>query len=134
MRRIARLLEKDLLKGPELGVSEQISVLAREYGFRVPVGSKAKHTEVPSFSLAASKSRLFWLYKTSNVILDVASDAFRHVEGKIFRFENDYWVDTQFRTGLEIEDVEFLSDRYFELLRSDPNLVNILPLGLIFGC
>jgi Ca-activated chloride channel homolog len=127
MRRVGRLLEKESLKGSEPKLRNQIVVLAKEFGFRLPASAAT-----PVERLYASRNDtggLLWSYKMSPVAEDVESDRFRSVKGKVFRLDNGLWVDTEYRASTQARRVRFLSDDYFSLLGDDPTLGDYLALG-----
>jgi Ca-activated chloride channel homolog len=127
MRRVARLLEKESLKGSEPNLRDQIVMLAREFGLRLPASSAAP---AERFSLSHKDTGgLLWSYKMSAVAEDVESDQFRSVVGKVFRLEKGVWVDTEYRASMMPRKVSFLSDEYFTLLGDDPTLGQYLALG-----
>ncbi|MCX5861686.1 MAG: VWA domain-containing protein [Deltaproteobacteria bacterium] len=120
MRKIARLFERQRIKGPEPDTSEQIATLADQFGFRtMPFVS----------SVAQEWGSLYWRFKTSVVPSDVQSDRFRRVNGKTFRLENGVWVDTEYRSWMESRIIPFLSPAYFDLLKDKPSIGPYLGLG-----
>ncbi|MGB6067758.1 MAG: VWA domain-containing protein [Desulfomonilaceae bacterium] len=127
MRRVARLLEKESLKGSESERRDQIAVLAKEYGFRLPkTATLATQHVSPSDK---DTGGLLWNYKMSSVAADVESEQFRSVEGKVFRSDNGVWVDTEYRPSMAARTVKFLSKEYFSLCRDNPSLGHYLALG-----
>ena len=127
MRSVGRLLEKESLKGSEPNLRDQIAMLAKEFGFRLPASSA---TPAEHFSLSHKDTGgLLWSYKMSTVAEDVESDEFRSVGGKVFRLGKGVWVDTEYRASLQPRKVSFLSDEYFSLLGDDPTLGQYLALG-----
>lgn len=127
MRRVARLLEKESLKGAAPNVRDQIVALAREFGFRLPATSATPggHFSQPRNDTGG----LLWSYKMSSVVEDVESDQYRTVEGKVFRLDRGLWVDTEYRSSMRAREVRFLSDEYFSLLGDDPAMGQYLALG-----
>ncbi len=77
---------------------------------------------------------LLWSYKMSPVAVDVESEQFRSVEGRVFRSDNGLWVDTEYRPSMAARTVRFLSKEYFSLCRDDLSVGHYLALGsnLIF--
>ncbi len=127
MRRVARLLDKESLKGSEPNLRHQIVMLAREFGFRLPA---TLATPAEQFSPSHKDTGgLLWSYKMSAVAEDVESDEYRRVGGKVFRLDKGLWVDTEYRSSTQARKVEFLSDDYFSLLGGDPTLGQYLALG-----
>ena len=127
MRRVARLLEKESLKGAAPNLRDQIVMLAREFGFRLPATSA---TPTGHFSQPHKDAGgLLWSYKMSPVVEDVESDQYRTIEGKVFRLDKGLWVDTDYRDSMPARKVRFLSDEYFSLLGNDPLMGQYLALG-----
>lgn len=127
MRRVGRLLEKESLRGSEPSLRDQIVMLAKQFGFRLPASSA---TPAEHFSLSNKDSGgLLWSYKMSAVAEDVESDQFRSVVGKVFRLVKGLWVDTEYSASTQARKVTFLSDEYFSLLGDDPTLGQYLALG-----
>ena len=94
MRRIAALWEKGTLKNREAKTSEQITALAKEYGFMLARPAPPGIVPVAPTVHQENSGELLWRFKTSNVAMDVQSDLVKSVNGKIFRFEKSAWVDT----------------------------------------
>ncbi|MBI4965826.1 MAG: VWA domain-containing protein [Desulfomonile tiedjei] len=128
MRRMARLLEQDQIKGPKPEVRKEIADLANEFGFKIPA---TWETEGPAPATAGEKDagELLWRFKTSYVPSDVSSDLFRRVNDKVFRLEKNGWVETRYGPDVRVRSVEFLSEEYFSLLRAEPDLGPCLALG-----
>jgi Ca-activated chloride channel family protein len=129
MRRMANLLEKDWLKGPEPEIRDQIAALAKKFGFKIPFPATPTGSDRYSPAIHEEGSRLLWSYKTSNVVSDVEADQFRRVEGKTFQLEKTKWVDVEYRSSMPLRTVEFLSEDYFRLLKDNPKLGPYLGLG-----
>jgi Ca-activated chloride channel homolog len=129
MRRIASLLERDRLKGPEPEARDEIVALAHKFGFRLPFPEAAAASDLFRSAFSEDGSRLLWKFKTSDVVSDVASDHFRRVQEKTFHLEQTKWVDAQYRGAMPLRTVEFLSDNYFRLLKEDPGLGPYFALG-----
>ena len=127
MRRMARLLEHQQMKGPEPEVTIQIANLASEFGLRVP-GKTEKETSRPA-DLDKDVGGLLWRFKTSCVVSDVSSDLFRRVNDKLFRLEKSEWVDAGYHASAPARTVQFLSEEYFSILRDEPDLGGCLALG-----
>jgi Ca-activated chloride channel homolog len=127
MRRVAGLLEKESLKGSEPNLRDQIVMLAREFGLRLPASSAAPAE--PSSLSHKDTGGLLWSYKMSAVAEDVESDQFRSVVGKVFRMEKGVWVDAEYRASTPPRKINFLSDEYFSLLGHYPTLGQYLALG-----
>ena len=53
----------------------------------------------------------------------------KYAGAKRFVLRGDQWVDEQFEDEMDVVEVEFLSDEYFELLREHPDVKDYLALG-----
>jgi Ca-activated chloride channel family protein len=130
MRRVAALSEKELLRIGEPKEREQLSALAKEYGFRLPLGISPEVLPVTARAARQKNSgELLWRFKTSNVAADVLSDSIKDVNEKSFRFENGAWVDTLYQSSMPARTVQFLSDEYFDLVKANVHLGAYFSLG-----
>ena len=129
MRRVARLLERDWLKGPEPEGRYQIARLAEAFGFKAPFqvvsGSDAPYPGLDQRDASA----LLWMFKTSNVVSEVEAHPYRSIGDKVFRSDKSGWVDIRYRASLPTRTVEFLGDEYFALLKENPALGEYLAIG-----
>lgn len=125
MRRVARLLEKEALKGPESEMRDPLSALAREFGFKLP----SQAAQYGGFRQKDS-SDLLWRFKTSFSQSDVEANGFRVLEAKVMRLSaNGVWVDTDYRPSMTTRVVEFLGEEYFSLMKKTPKMGPFLSLG-----
>jgi len=129
MRRVAGLLEKELLRIGEPKEREQLGNLAKEYGFKLPLGSAPGIIPTAAEVRQQNSGDLLWRFKTSNVPTDVESDSVKSANGKIFRFEKGTWVDTLYQSSMPTRTVHFLSDVYFDLVKTNPSLGGYFSLG-----
>ena len=53
----------------------------------------------------------------------------KHVGEKVFFLQDDTWVDSEFKEGTETIKIEFASERYFKLLKKEPELKKYFALG-----
>ena len=129
MRRVAALLEKELLRIGEPKEREQLGTLAKEYGFKLPLGIAPGIVPVAADARQKNSGELLWRFKTSNVATDVLSDSIKDVNEKSFRFEKGTWVDTMYQSSMPARTVQFLSDEYFDLVKTNVNLGACFSLG-----
>jgi len=120
MRKAAKLMENERMKGLQQGESEALRFLSEKYGFKQPGTGRYPGREW---------GQLYWLYQTSLVPSLVESEDFRRIGGKLFRREGAAWVDTNFRPDFSTKTVRFLSDDYFDLVKNSPRLGQYLCLG-----
>ncbi len=129
MRQLALLAGKRRLKGPLPELVQKAANLSEDFGFinPVPIG------RVPKADRAGSglthRAKLLWRLNTSFVPADVASDAFRIINGKVFRRNDTEWIDTAYKHDIASTTVRFLSDEYFSLLKAEPHLGAYFALG-----
>lgn len=125
MRRVARLLEREWLKGPDSEYRGPLSALAKEFGFKLP--SQAAQYEGPQ---QRRSSDILWRLKTSFSQSDVEAEGFRNIEGKIMRLSpKGVWVDSEYHSSLETRVIGFLSDEYFSVVRDSPKLGAFMSIG-----
>jgi Ca-activated chloride channel homolog len=129
MRRVAALWEKGIPKTREAKTSEQLTTLAKEYGFMLAWAIPPGIVPVAPNLHQENSGELLWRFKTSNVAMDVQSDLVKTVNGKTFRFEKSAWVDTLYLGSMSVRTVSFLSSEYFALVKADPKLGEIFSLG-----
>ncbi|MCA1959625.1 MAG: VWA domain-containing protein [Desulfomonile sp.] len=129
MRRLATLLETEWLKGADEAVRREAKELTERYGFRTPPRVEKFRRQGDSAGMPRDLGSLLWTLKKSVVPADVQSDAFRHVDGKVFRREETRWVDTRYRGDMPTTRVEFFGDEYFKLLEQTPELGPFLAIG-----
>jgi Ca-activated chloride channel family protein len=127
MRRVARLLERESIKGSESDARDQVVMLAKEFGFRLPAIAAAPVEHLSPYD--KDTGALLWSYKVSTVSEDVESNQFQSVSGKVFRFDRGQWVDTEYHSSMQVRKVRFLTDEYFSLLKDDPTVGRYLALG-----
>ena len=56
-------------------------------------------------------------------------DTVRRIGSKTFHLDGDWWVDTAYHPGMDVEDIAFHSDEYFELTDQLPVLARYLAAG-----
>ncbi|MBI5572340.1 MAG: VWA domain-containing protein [Desulfomonile tiedjei] len=129
MRRVARLLERDWLKGPEPEGRHQIARMAEVFGFKAPF-QVVSGSDVPFPGLGQKDaSALLWMFKTSNVVSEVEADRYRSVGDKVFRSDKGAWIDIRYRASIPTKTVKFLGDEYFALLKEIPGVGEYLAVG-----
>ncbi len=131
MRRMSRLLEKEWLKGAESEGRNQITALAREFGFRAPSQRISATASPGGLAHAAGNElgRLLWYYKNSNVIADVQADGYQRVGSRVFHYQFGGWVDVGYKPSMSASSVKFLSENYFSLVSANPKIGSYMALG-----
>ena len=131
MRRMSRLLEKEWLKGAESEGRNQISALAKEFGFRAPSQALSATASPGRLGLGTGNElgRLLWYYKNSNVIADVQADGYQRVGSRVFRRHSGGWVDVDYKPYMAASSVGFLSENYFSLISANPEIGCYMALG-----
>jgi len=120
MRKMARLMEREREKGPEVGVVEDMTALAGEFGFKKEFSGRYPGRDW---------GKVYWTFRTSLIPSAVEAEGFKRVGNKLFRWETDGWIDGEFRAYMEAREIVFLSDEYFQLLRADPGIGLYLSIG-----
>ena len=129
MRRVAALSEKELLRIGDPKEREQLGALAKEYGFKLPGRIASEILPVAVDARQKDSGELLWRLKTSNVATDALSDLIKEVNEKSFRIEKGAWVDTLYQSSMPTRTVDFLSDQYFDLMKTKPDLGAYFSLG-----
>jgi Ca-activated chloride channel family protein len=57
------------------------------------------------------------------------SDAVRYAGGRRFVRRAEQWIDEEYQDDMDVVEIEFLSDEYFELLHEHPEVKDFLALG-----
>lgn len=120
MRRVAKLMEKERVKGSEPETTEHIRRLCDEFGF---VSGDSGSSAIQRFG------RIYRKFKTSFVPADVYSDKVKVVNGKVFRMDCGRWIDAAYRPSMMTRTVKFLSEDYFAMLAADPAVGAYFCLG-----
>jgi Ca-activated chloride channel family protein len=120
MRRMASLLDLERTRGQNQSLKDQIRKLGQEFGLLI-------YNTSPKFEKASSD--LLWKYKTSFVISEVTRPGFRRIGERLFKNEGAYWVESGSRGSEPEEEVNFLSDRYFNLVAEDYEKGPIMAMG-----
>jgi Ca-activated chloride channel family protein len=110
------ILEKDS-DYEQWGISREMEPSVRaegeEYseGMRMSVGKKAVES---SMDIADLKETL-----TSKGPI---TETVKHIGNKTFYLRNGRWVDGKFKEGMKVINIEYLSERYFDVIRRIPEL------------
>jgi Ca-activated chloride channel family protein len=120
MRKMARLMERERTKGPEPAIIEDMSSLADEFGFKKVLSGKYPGRDW---------GKLYWAFRTSLIPSEVEAEGFKRIGAKLFRREVSGLVDCEFRPFMEVREITFLSDEYFQLIKTDPVLGTHLSIG-----
>jgi Ca-activated chloride channel family protein len=128
MRTLAALLEKERIKGVEAEDREHIQRIARAHGFKIPPPAAGGHVAGRSGKRIESGGVL-WSLKNSRVPQDVRADDYKRIRDKVFRTDEAGWTDTEYRPSMPVHRIAFLSEEYFDLLRTNPECAPILALG-----
>ncbi len=129
MRQMALLAGKRRLKGPLPELAKKAANLAKEFGFINPALSGHDNSIHRVESGTADTAKLLWRFKSSYVPADVTSSTLRSVNGRVFRRDESEWMDTEYLPDLPTTNVQYLSDKYFSLLQSTPQIGAYLALG-----
>ncbi len=147
-RRIGYLLEAIRMNGEEKELVDEVRNLGLKYGIVTPytsflVTEKERQTIAAAApaaqeALAARKTTGVGAFKAAQVSqkfkeLDQASEAvseqIRYRADRTFYLKDGFWVDSLYKEGEAVEDVEFGSDEYFALLSRKPGLAKYLSVA-----
>ncbi len=121
MRRIGGLLQKERIRGAEYEMRDQLSGLAKEFGFRLPA---------PGGPVQKELNELLWRFKTSYTQTDLVASGCKIVQGRVFRLSPEgAWIDSNYQASMNVKRVQFLSDAYFDLIRQSPDIGPFLAIG-----
>ncbi|MEQ8171718.1 MAG: hypothetical protein ABRQ38_22700, partial [Candidatus Eremiobacterota bacterium] len=67
-------------------------------------------------------------YREGGLTKDVA-ESIKTVEDKTFYLKSGIWTDSLYKDGKDKIEVKFLSDKYFELLKTCPKLGKYISIG-----
>jgi hypothetical protein len=121
MRRIGGLLQKERIRGTEYEMRDQLSGLAKEFGFRLPA---------PGGPVQKELNELLWKFKTSYTQTDLVAGGCKIVRDRVFRLSPEgAWIDSNYQSSMNMRTVKFLSDDYFDLVRQSPDIGPFLVIG-----
>ncbi|MFQ5753841.1 MAG: VWA domain-containing protein, partial [bacterium] len=139
-RKVGYLLNEIRLNGETQELIDEIVALSKRYGIITPYTSfliLEDHPAGNNFSglqdqtgeRAFSDASNIGHYRSAKNPAEVMSDYVRYVGNKTFFLRDSFWVDTEFSGEENLMDVEFASDKYFNLLKSNPNLGQYFAIG-----
>jgi len=150
-RKIGYLMSEIRLKGENRELIDEIVKLSKEHGIMTPYTSflilekeddyrvwgiephqaPRLRTEGKVFEKAMRKSMGRSAVSSAMDIMDLKKkdtpgeptlDTIKHLGYKTFYLRDKIWVDSEYREGMRLREVKYLSDRYFEILRRKPEL------------
>jgi len=147
-RRIGYLLEEIRLNGEKEELVEEVKKLGLKYGIVTPytsflVTEKERHlldlaapeaanaisahkvTGVGAIKVAKASQRL----KAEDLASRVDSQIIRYKEDKTFYFKNGEWVDSDYKEGSPIKEIQFNSEEYFRLILEKPGIAKYLSVA-----
>ncbi len=137
-RKVGYLLKRIIMEGESEELVQQIVELATHYGIATPYTSflveEAAAVAPPpaaagpgygtkAVSMAQSAQRL------AAAEAPQEAGGVKEVAGRVFRLVDGVWQETSYHEGANTVEIAYLSDAYFELLASYPELAPILALG-----
>ena len=124
----AALSEKELLRIGDPKERERLGALAKEYGFKLPGRIASEILPVAVDARQKDSGELLWRLKTSNVATDALFELIKEVNEKSFRIEKGASV-LVLESSMPTRTVDFLSDQYFDLVKTKPDLGAYFSLG-----
>jgi Ca-activated chloride channel family protein len=147
-RRIGYLLEAIRMHGEEKELVDEVRNLGLKYGIVTPYTSFlvteqerqiiAAAAPAAQEALAARKTtgagavklaQVTQKFKDLDQAAEVVSEQVRYKEDRTFYLKDGLWVDSLYKEGGAVEEVEFGSDEYFELLSQKPGLARYLSVA-----
>jgi uncharacterized protein YegL len=104
-----------------MGVTDEVKALR-------PAGKGLKKAESGRGAVGLS-STLAEGRRTASIIVDDRAGAVRYADGKRFVLRDDVWEDEAYRDDMDVIEIEFLGDEYFQLLEAHPEMKEIFALG-----
>ncbi len=150
-RKIGYLMSEIRLKGENKELIDEIIKLSKEYGIMTPYtsflilekeddyrvlgiephqasklkadGKVFEEAMKKSVGRSAVSSGLDIKGLKNKVSADEPTlDTIKHLGDKTFYLRDKTWIDSEYREGMRVREVKYLSDRYFEILRRKPEL------------
>ncbi len=147
-RRIGYLLEAIRMQGEEKELVDEVKNLGLKYGIVTPYTSFlvtederqtiAAAAPAAQEALAARKTtgagavkaaQVSQKFKDLDQASEVVSEQIRYKEDRTFYLKDGFWVDSLYEEGSPVEEVEFRSEEYFDLLSRKPGLAKYLSVA-----
>ncbi len=147
-RRIGYLLEEIRLHGHNKELVEEVRTLGLKYGIVTPYTSflvtekekRALDAAAPEAeeALAARKTtgagavkiaRASQQFKEMDKAVQVTSQKIIYKGDKTFYLQDGFWVDSVYKEGSPVKEIEFNSDAYFQLLTQKPGIAKYLSVA-----
>jgi len=141
MRKIGYLMNEIRLNGEKRELVDEIVLLSKEYGILTPYTSylilenetdyerwgisDAAAPEMRSVSSALDIKAM----KESKTESAPAPETVKRVAGKTFYFKDGAWIDADYRDTMRVQSVKLFSNKYFDLLRRNPELGKYFAVG-----
>jgi len=114
------------------GIPQGMEAEVREKGERYRATMRKTTGEEP-----VAQSMDIQSMKERSIPVESSFHTVKQVGAKTFYLRNGIWVDSQYREGMAVEEVKFLSGRYFGLLSKNPSLGRYFSNGkniiVVFG-
>ncbi len=147
-RRIGYLLEQIRLHGDENELVDEVRNLGVKYGIVTPYTSFLV-TEKEKLSIAAAApeaqdalaarkttgagavklSQATQQFKAQEQAPQVVSQQIRYKEDKTFYLKDGFWVDSVYKEGDPVEEIQFNSEAYFRLISEKPGIAKYLSVA-----
>lgn len=147
-RRIGYLLEQIRLQGDENELVDEVRNLGVKYGIVTPYTSFLV-TEKEKLSIAAAApeaqdalaarkttgagavklSQATQQFKAQEQAPQVVSQQIRYKEDKTFYLKDGFWVDSVYKEGDPVEEIQFNSEAYFRLISEKPGIAKYLSVA-----
>ncbi|MBS3818821.1 VWA domain-containing protein [bacterium] len=147
-RRVGYLLEEIRLHGEKEELVEEVKRLGTKYGIVTPYTSfLVTEEERQSLDMVAPEAaqafearkvtgkgavqlaRATQSLKAVDQGVEVSSQKIRYKENKTFYLKDGMWVDSDYKEGASLKEIEFNTPEYFDLLSRKPELAEFLSVG-----
>ena len=150
-RRVGYILEELRLRGEEKELVDEVRALGLKYGIVTPYtsflvtekdkmviggvvgGVTAAREAIAAHQMtgpgAVQAAKVSQRFRDVEQASEVISERVRYREDKTFYLRDGVWIDSLYVEGSSVEEVDFCSERYFEIAARRPGLGSYLSVG-----
>ncbi len=133
-RKIGHLLERLRIYGENKEIIDEIIRLSKRYGIVTPYTSLISLEKEISFEeySVSEKRELIRVAKSMEIVEDIDYSYIEQevIGDRVFTKKDEYWVDTEYEEGKQVDEIKMFSDKYKELIRIR-EVAKILALGRV---
>jgi Ca-activated chloride channel family protein len=147
-RRVGYLLEEIRLQGENAELVEEVKKLGLKYGIVTPYTSflvtEKERRFIPAAAPEATEAlrakkvtgagavkmaKATQVFKDQDQAAQVISQVIKYKVDKTFYLKDEYWVDSVYKEGSPVKEIEFNSDEYFRLISEKPGIAKYLSVA-----